>query len=234
MTPGEIPVSATLAANEVMARRRQAGEPVLPLGFGEAGLPVHPALLAALRAVTGGNDYGPVAGRPELRAAAAGYWTRRGLPTTADAVVAGPGSKPLLFGLLLALGADVAIPQPSWVSYAAQTALAGARPHPVPVPPGQGGVCDPAALTSVVTQARTAGRRIGSVIVTLPDNPTGQLAEPGTIRALAEVAAEHGLVIISDEIYRDLVYDTAPSFTSPAARAEVTARASSSASGTPP
>ena len=224
MTPGEIPVSATLAANEVMARRRQAGEPVLPLGFGEAGLPVPPALLAALSAVTAGNDYGPVAGRTELRAAAAGYWTRRGLPTTADAVVAGPGSKPLLFGLLLALGADVAIPQPSWVSYAAQTALAGARSHLVPVPPGQGGVCDPAALATVVTQARAAGRRIGSVIVTLPDNPTGQLAEPGTIRALAEVAAEHGLVIISDEIYRDLVYDTAapstaPSFTSPAALA---------------
>ena len=212
-------MSATLAANEVMARRRQAGEPVLPLAFGEAGLPVPPALRDALSAVTGGNDYGPVAGRPELRAAAAGYWTRRGLPTTADAVVAGPGSKPLLFGLLLALGADVAIPQPSWVSYAAQTALAGARSHLVPVPPGQGGVCDPAALATVVTQARAAGRRIGSVIVTLPDNPTGQLAEPGTIRALAEVAAEHGLVIISDEIYRDLVYDTAPSFTSPAALA---------------
>ena len=98
--PGQVPVSATLAANEAMARRRQAGEPVLPLAFGEAGLPVAPVLLEALGAVTGGNDYGPVAGRPELRAAAAGYWTRRGLPTTADAVVAGPGSKPLLFGLL--------------------------------------------------------------------------------------------------------------------------------------
>ena len=66
-----VPVSATLAANEAMARRRQAGEPVLPLAFGEAGLPVPPALQDALSAVTGGNDYGPVAGRPELRAAAA-------------------------------------------------------------------------------------------------------------------------------------------------------------------
>ena len=111
--PGQVPVSATLAANEKMARRRQAGEPVLPLAFGEAGLPVAPVLLEALGAVTGGNDYGPVAGRPELRAAAAGYWTRRGLPTTADAVVSGPGSKPLLFGLLMALGADVAVPRPS-------------------------------------------------------------------------------------------------------------------------
>ena len=211
-----VPVSATLAANEALARRRQAGEPVLPLAFGEAGLPVPPALQDALSAVTGGNDYGPVAGRPELRAAAAGYWTRRGLPTAPDAVVSGPGSKPLLFGLLLALGADVAMPEPSWVSYAAQTAMVGARPHFVPVPPGEGGACDPAGLDRAVRQARAAGRRIGSVIVTLPDNPTGQLARASTVRGLAEVAAEHDLVIISDEIYRDLVYDTAPPVTSPA------------------
>jgi aspartate aminotransferase len=76
-------------------------------------------------------------------------------------------------------------------------------------------VCDPATLASVVTRARAAGRRIGSVIVTLPDNPTGRLAEPGTVHALAEVAAEHDLVIISDEIYRDLVYDTAAPSTAP-------------------
>ena len=107
-----VPVSATLAANEAMARRRQAGEPVLPLAFGEAGLPVPPALRDALSAVTGGNDYGPVAGRPELRAAAAGYWTRRGLPTAPDAVVSGPGSKPLLFGLMLALGSGMATSAP--------------------------------------------------------------------------------------------------------------------------
>jgi len=77
-------------------------------------------------------------------------------------------------------------------------------------------VCDPAGLARAVRQARAAGRRIGSVIVTLPDNPTGQLARAGTVRGLAEVAAEHDLVIISDEIYRDLVYDTAPPVTSPA------------------
>ena len=122
-----IPVSATLAANEILIRKRQAGEPVLPLSFGEAGLPVHPLLKAALAAAAGRNAYGPVAGQPALREAAAGYWTRRGLPTTPETVISGPGTKPLLFGLLLAIGADVAVPQPSWVSYAAQAGLIGAR-----------------------------------------------------------------------------------------------------------
>src|SRR5215472_9301573 len=154
-----VPVSATLAAHELLTRKRQAGEPVLPLAFGEAGLPVHPALLAALAAVTRDGGYGPVAGRRPLREAAAGYWTRRGLPATAGDVVSGPGSKALLYGLLLALGTDVALPQPSWVTYAAQIAMIGARAHFVPVPPGEGGICDPAGLARAVRAARRGGRR---------------------------------------------------------------------------
>jgi aspartate aminotransferase len=210
-----IPLSATLAANETLIRKRQAGEPVLPLSFGEAGLPVHPVLKGALTHSAGRNAYGPVAGLPVLREAAAGYWTRRTLPTTPDAVICGPGSKPLLFGLLLAIGADVAVPQPSWVSYAAQAGLTGARPHFAPTPPGEGGICDPAALVRAVEAARAAGRRIGAVVVTVPDNPTGRLGDPATVQDLADVATRYDLVVISDEIYRDLVYEPAPAVASP-------------------
>jgi aspartate aminotransferase len=214
---GHLPISATLAANEALAARRSQGQPVLPLAFGEAGLPAHPALQDALAAATASNGYGPVAGLAALRCAAAGYWDRRGLPTSPGSVVCGPGSKPLLFGLLLATGADVAVPRPSWVSYAAQANLVGARPHFVPAAPGEGGICDPGALGAAVTAARAAGREIRSVVVTLPDNPTGRLPRPATVRALCEVAAEHNLIIISDEIYRDLVHDPATPVLSPAA-----------------
>jgi aspartate aminotransferase len=215
-TAGHMPISATLAANEALAARRSRGEPVLPLAFGEAGLPAHPALQEALAAATASNGYGPVAGSAALREAAAGYWQRRGLPTSPGSVVCGPGSKPLLFGLLLATGADVAVPRPSWVSYAAQAGLAGALPHFVPAAPGEGGICDPDALAAAVTSARAAGREIRSVVVTLPDNPTGRLPRPATVRALCAVAAEHDLIIISDEIYRDLVHDPATPVLSPA------------------
>jgi aspartate aminotransferase len=212
-----LPVSATLAANEALAARRSRGEPVLPLAFGEAGLPAHPALQEALAAAAASNGYGPVAGSAALRAAAAGYWQRRGLPTSPGSVVCGPGSKPLLFGLLLATGADVAVPRPSWVSYAAQAGLAGALPHFVAAAPGEGGICDPDALAAAVVSARQAGREIRSVVVTLPDNPTGRLPRPATVRAFCAVAAEHDLIIISDEIYRDLVHDPATPVLSPAA-----------------
>jgi aspartate aminotransferase len=212
----DMPVSATLAANEAMAARRRRGQPVLPLAFGEAGLAVHPALRDALAAAAANNSYGPVAGHPALRSAAAGYWGRRGLPTRPHAVVCGPGSKALLFGLLLAIGGDVAVPRPSWVSYAAQAAMIGVRPHFVAAAPGEGGICDPDALAAAIAAAAAAGRQIRCAVVTLPDNPTGRLPAPATVRAFCTVAAAHDLIIISDEIYRDLVHDTAADVLSPA------------------
>ena len=208
-----IPVSATLAANEAMAARRRRGEPVLHLAFGEAGLPAHPMLRAALARAAGFNSYGPVAGHPALREAAACYWTRRGLPTDAGAVICGPGSKALLFGLITAIGGDVAVTRPSWVSYAAQASLAGRVAHFVP---GPAGVPDAEQLARAVSAARAAGRRIRSVVVTLPDNPTGMLASPASVRSVCSVAEAHDLIIISDEIYRDLVHDPAAPYTSPA------------------
>jgi aspartate aminotransferase len=211
--PAQIPVSATLAANELMDARRHRGEPVLPMGFGEAGLPAHPLLRGALSRAAGYTSYGPVAGHVALREAAAWYWARRDLPTDPDAVVCGPGSKALLFGLMAALGGDVAVTRPSWVSYAAQATLAGREAHFVP---GSAGVPDAGLLARTVSAARAAGRQVRSVIVTLPDNPTGTLAAPDAVRDLCAVAQTYDLIIISDEIYRDLIHDDDEPFLSPA------------------
>lgn len=219
-------VSATLAAHQVVEERRRAGLPVLPMSFGQAGVPVHPLLGAALADAAGHNAYGPVAGEPALREAAAGYWSRRGLPTDAGQVVVGPGSKSLLYASLLAVsmldpanrssvGGGVVLPRPSWVSYAQQAALTGGEPIFLPTRPGQGGVVDPDRLAEAVRSARAAGRHVRAMVLTLPDNPTGRLAEPATVREICELARELDLVLISDEIYRDLTYAGAE-FVSPA------------------
>jgi len=211
-----VAVSATLAINETVALKRRAGQVVLQLGFGEAGLPVHPELQAVLAGAADKNGYGPVAGIEALRTAAAGYWDRRHLPTEADCVVAGPGSKALLFALCRAIGGGVALPQPSWVSYAAQAALLDRRVCFVPTVPGNGGVPDPDQLAAAAVEARAANRPLGSVVLTLPDNPTGTFARPNVVRQACEVARNHGLVVISDEIYRDLIHDPTEPFLSPA------------------
>jgi aspartate aminotransferase len=194
-----VPISATLAANQAISHK-----------------PVHPVLSAKLCEHAGRNEYGPVAGSPVLREAAAGYWTRRGLPTRAADVVAGPGSKPLLYALLQAIGGDVALPQPSWVSYGAQVDMLGGTPLYVPTPDGHGGVPDPRLLANYLDHARLAGRDVRAMIMTLPDNPTGTLAAGAMVRQVCRVAREYDLTIISDEIYRDLLHDPHTEYVSPA------------------
>src|SRR5260370_13021885 len=93
----QVPVSATLAANEAMARRRERGEQVLPLAFRESGLPVHLRLTAEIASTADLVAYGPVACTEELRSPAAGYWSRRGLPTCSALVLARPARQALLF-----------------------------------------------------------------------------------------------------------------------------------------
>ncbi len=201
------PPSATLATNERVQARLAAGAPVLHLAFGEAGLPVLPGVAERLGAAAGENGYGPVAGSPAVRKAAAGYFERRGLPTAPEQVLLAPGSKALLYALLAVLPGDVVLPRPSWVSYAAQAALVGKHVIDVPIAQDAGGVPDPTALREALAAARARRHEPAILVLTLPDNPTGTVAPASLMAEVCEVAAKHGLLIVCDEIYRDLAYE---------------------------
>jgi aspartate aminotransferase len=210
-----IPPSATLAANERVQAKLAAGEPVLHLAFGEAGLPVLPAVAERLADGAGRNAYGPMAGSAAAREAAAGYFARRNLPTDAGQIVFAPGSKPLLFALLQALPGDVVLPVPCWVSYAAHAAIAGKRVIGVPIGEAAGGVPDPAHLRAALAEATGVGARPGVLVLTMPDNPTGTVASAAVVREVAEIAEAANLLIVCDEIYRDLAHEPG-AFRSPA------------------
>ncbi|MFI6149219.1 pyridoxal phosphate-dependent aminotransferase [Streptomyces sp. NPDC051109] len=209
-------VSPNLLLNQAVARRQAQGESLVHLGFGEARLPVFAPLAARLAAGSAHNAYGPVDGGSEVREAVAGYFTRRRLPTTSDQVVVAPGSKPLLMAVQLVVPGDVMIPRPAWNTYAPQAALAGKRAFGVPIPDDCGGVPDPARLRQEIRAARVLGHDPRILVLTLPDNPTGTLAGPERIRELCAIAEEEDLLIVSDEIYRDIVHDPATPFLSPA------------------
>lgn len=198
--------SATLAIDETLRARRAAGQHVLHLGFGEAGLPVPDPVAEALGRAAGRNGYGPVVGSREAREAAAGWFGRRGTDTAAEQIVLGPGSKALLFALLAVLPGDVVLPRPAWVSYAAQTALLGKRSIGVPAPEEAGGVPEPALLEEALRAARADGATPGVLVLTVPDNPTGTVARERDVRAVCEIADRHGLAVVSDEIYAELCH----------------------------
>ncbi len=106
-------------------------------------------------------------------------------------------------------------PVPSWVTYAHQVELFGRQVVWVDVPEGSGGVPDPGRLVAELAGARARGASPRLVVLTLPDNPTGLLARPDQVREVCRIAADEGLVVVADEIYRDVVFSDTP-FVSPA------------------
>jgi aspartate aminotransferase len=93
------------------------------------------------------------------------------------------------------------------VSYAAQAALAGKHVIDVAIAADAGGVPDPAALCETLAAARAQRHDPAILVLTLPDNPTGTVASASLMHDVCEVAEEHGLLIVCDEIYRDLAYE---------------------------
>jgi aspartate aminotransferase len=200
------PLSPTLEINERIRALQSRGERVVHLGFGEAGLPVANILKDALIAGAADNAYGPVAGSSALRESVAGYFSRRSLATEPHQVMVGPGSKALLYAVLLALDGDVVVPKPSWVSYVPQVSLIGRRSIPVPIPSEAGGLPDPDLLRERLDAAREDGLTPKAMIVTQPDNPTGTVASRARLEEVAAIARDYGLWVIADEIYRDLTF----------------------------
>ncbi|MFG1837136.1 pyridoxal phosphate-dependent aminotransferase [Micromonospora sp. NPDC049175] len=209
-------MSPNLALNEKVARLRAEGRPVVHLGFGESRLPPFGPLVEQLCAGASRNAYGPVAGAPDARAAVAGYFRRRRLPTGPEQVLLGPGSKPLLMALNLVLPGDVLLPRPCWNSYAPQARMAGKRAWGVPIPDSCGGIPEPTALRETIAAARREGGDPRIVVLTLPDNPTGTLASAELIGEVCAIAEAERLTIVSDEIYRDVLHRPDTPFVSPA------------------
>lgn len=201
----EMVTSPTLAMNEAVARRRAEGKETIHLGFGEATFPLHPALRLALAEAIESTGYAPVAGVLKLRQAIAGYIQRaRGVSCTAEQVVVGPGSKPLIYALLHVLDGDVLVPRPSWVSYDPQARLARRQVIPVATDPTDHHRLTPTALMDALTAARDLGAKPRILIVNSPSNPTGSMFAEEDVAAMGAWAREMGVTIISDEIYAEL------------------------------
>jgi aspartate aminotransferase len=199
----------TESAFEVLARARAlelAGARVIHLEIGEPDFDTPPHIVAAASdaLAKGHTHYVPAPGIPELRAAVAAFLERTGrLRTTPDRVVVTPGAKPIMFFTILALcqeGDEVLYPDPGFPMYESIAAFAGARPVPVPLREEHGFRMDPEELASLVTD------RTRLVILNSPHNPCGSMLTGDDVEAIAGVALEHDLVVLSDEVYTAIRY----------------------------
>ncbi|MEO6708972.1 MAG: pyridoxal phosphate-dependent aminotransferase [Planctomycetota bacterium] len=216
-----IPLSLTLALDARAKALAQAGRDIVNMSVGEPDFDA-PALVqdAAARAVRGGKvRYTPAAGTASLRKVLADHLSQtRGVPFTPDEITVCHSCKHALSGSMLALcepGDEVLMLLPAWVSYVEIARIAGAVPVSVPSRVDCGP--DFAAIERSITP-RTRG-----VMLNSPNNPSGYVWSRAEVEQLGAIAERHDLWILSDEIYRRLIYegerDTSPVSISPAVRA---------------
>ena len=202
--------SATLAVDSKAKAMKAEGIDVIGFGAGEPNFPTPaPIVAAAAEAVQDPkNDrYTPTAGLPELRKAIAEKTLRdSGYEVDPNQVIVTNGGKQAVysaFQILLDEGDEVIIPTPYWTSYPEAVKLAGGVP--VEVFAGADRNFEPSLED--LEKART--ERTKAIIVNTPNNPTGAVWKPETVKAIGEWAVEHHVWVISDEIYEHLNYDGA-------------------------
>jgi aspartate/methionine/tyrosine aminotransferase len=173
-------------------------------GFPDFGWP-EPILEAAARALLEqSNQYAPSRGLPALRDAVASHYRRHhGIDLDPASVCVTSGATEAIAAAVLATvepGDEVVIFTPAYDAYAPLIRRAGGKPVEVALQPPEWRI-DQAALEAAVT-ARTR-----AMIFNNPHNPTGRLFDAGELQAVASVAIEHGLIVISDEAWEHILLD---------------------------
>jgi aspartate aminotransferase len=203
-----IPASPTLSIDARAKAMKAEGIDVISLGTGEPDFPTPLAITsAAAEAIIGGHHkYTPVSGTPKLKAAIRAYTEARTGQSFSDAeIIASCGAKHSLYNMWLALldeGDEVLVPTPAWVSYVTQIEMAGAIPVEVPGNPERAFAPDVDALQAAVTP------RTRAILINNPSNPTGALWTREHLEPLAAWLEENPhIIVISDAIYSELVYD---------------------------
>lgn len=211
---GAIAESATLAVDAKAKALKAAGRPVIGFGAGEPDFPTPAYIVEAAAAATrdpANHRYTPAGGLPELKAAIVAKTARdSGYAITADQVLVTNGGKQAVyeaFATLLDPGDEVLLPSPYWTTYPEAIALAGGVSVEVFAGADQGYLVTVEQLEAARTE------RTKALLFCSPSNPTGAVYPPEQVEAIGRWAVEHGIWVITDEIYEHLTYDgaTAPS-----------------------
>lgn len=201
--------SLTLAITGRAKKLQSEGHSVCNFAAGEPDFDTPAAAkLACTEALKAGKTkYTPSAGVLDLRVAIAEKLKREnGIDVPPEQVIVSCGAKHSLANTFLALcnvGDEVIVPAPYWLSYPEMIRIAGGVPVFVTGKAETGLKITPEQLESVITPKTVA------LVLNSPSNPTGAVYSEAELRALGDVCVRHGLWIIADEIYEQLVFDGA-------------------------
>ena len=183
-----------------------AGKRIIHLEIGEPDFDTPAHIVAACKKAMdeGKMHYGPVTGIPELRAAVAAHYNRLyGSSYEADEVMITVGVEQGVFlsmNAYLNPGDEILVPDPGYLCYFTLPHIAGATPVSYPLEEGRNFQIDAEGLEKLVTP-RTKANLLNS-----PSNPCGSVLDGASLRVVADIAERHNLLVISDEVYADMVY----------------------------
>lgn len=211
----QIEPSATVAVGNLAAKLREDGVDIADLSVGEPdmGTPDHIVEAGRQALADGHTGYTASSGIPALRDAIADTLDKRGLSHDAEDVIVTPGAKQAIFETVQALvdpGDEVVLIDPAWVSYEPIASLAGGSVTRVDTVPYDFQL-EPALddLSEAIDDSTQL------VFVNSPSNPTGAVYSDTALAGLRDLAVDHDVTVISDEIYGELTYDGG--YTSPGA-----------------
>jgi len=199
--------SSTLAVQAKAKALRAQGVDVISFGAGEPDFDtperIKAAAVEAMR--RGQTKYTEVGGIAELRAAVCAKFKRdQGLDYAPDEVLVSCGAKHTLYNMVVALlnpSDEMLVPSPFWVSYPEQARLVGGVPVPVETQERTGFDLDPDRVRAAVTP------RTRVIILNSPNNPTGAVFSREALAAVARLAVERDLTLVSDECYEALTFE---------------------------
>ena len=198
--------SPTVRISDLVTEMRARGETILSLSIGEPDFPTPAHIVeAGKKALDDGfTKYTPAVGFKDLREAIAEKSVKENrIPAKPENVLVAP-TKHTLYMTCMALldpGDEAIIPDPGWVSYGPMVVLAGAKPVPLRAADEQGFVPSPDDLAEHITP------RTRMIMLNSPSNPAGSVYPRETMKAIADLAHDHDLVVVSDEIYEKILYD---------------------------
>ena len=196
----EIEASQTLLINTQSKYLESTGEQIFKFGFGQSPFMPPARVVESLRKVAHDKSYTAVQGDLELRnLMAAFHKEHNGLEVLPDNIFVAPGSKILLFNILMAFeNADVLIPSPAWVSYAPQAKLAGHHLVKVKTTFEKRWRIHPEDIEEALRQKH---HKASILILNYPGNPDGLTYSREELKELALCADRNDILVLSDEIY---------------------------------
>ena len=184
---------------------RAAGKKIYHLNIGQPDIPTPAACFEAVRKFSDPVlAYAPSPGIPELIDAVRGYYRRLNVELTEDDVLVTTGGSEALqivLNCILDEGEEIIVPEPFYPNYSTFVNTTGGRIRPLTTTPEEGyAYADRGRIEALINDKTRA------ILITNPGNPTGVILSPQEMRMIADVAREHGLFLISDEVYREFVY----------------------------